>query len=377
MSVYLTDTPLSETGFYGSNISPTQNKVEQFLSTIHSLRNIQFNTAEIYFEVSSEYSTFVDLICENIKLYIPSAKIYTKRLEFFLDWQKASINIPEDTEIVLLKNNHDHVFTHSDSSVFFKFINDLNSFSKEYVGEISHWPESIGNLRSGKWKKFKNDYYFVTSATKTIGTCLIRPDFFKSWWTKDFTGGSRIVRPDNPFGPWVEFEPISRIVPTCEFFRHLDGYGYAKVKAPIASPLRACCSVEGNFVKHLDWVKGNYFHSRKKIDLPMEPRLMEINSISALINLAVLGSAYKVNLKNLWYINRAFKFSMSRFSFLLLFLCLTDKFFLRKTLNLFLPIYSGNTLLFKIRMFLVHQYRALSEHHNLPPSIRELLRIKI
>jgi hypothetical protein len=378
MSVYLTDTPPGDPGFYGSNISPNQNKVEQFLSTIHSLRNIEFSSAEIYFEVSFEYNKFVELICEHIKLYIPNAKIYRKRLEYFLEWKKASTNIPCDTEVVLLKNNHDHIFTHSDSFVLYKFINDLNSFGKEYVGEISHWPESIGNLRSGKWVKFKNsDYYFVTTATNTIGTCLIGPDFFKSWWTEDFTGGSRIVRPDNPFGPWVEFEPISRIVPTCEFFRHLDGYGYAKVKAPIASPLRTCCTVEGNSIKHVDWTKGNYFHNKKKLDLPVEPKLIKINDVSTLINLALLGSAYKVNLKNLWYISRAFKFTSTSYSFLVLFLCITDKFFLRKTLNLFLPIYSGNTKLFKIRMLFVDQYRKLSIRHNLPPSIKEFLRIKI
>lgn len=377
ISVYLTDTPLGDPNFYGKNISPTQNKVEQFLSTIHSLSNIQFNSAEIYFAVSSNYYEFIDIICEHIKLYIPNAKIYKRRLEFFLDWKNASKNIPSDSDVVLLKNNHDHVFTHSNPLAFYKFINDLNFFNKQYVGEISHWPESIGNLRSGRWVKFKNeDHYFVTSATKTIGTCLIRPDFFQSWWTKDFTNGSRIVRPDNPFGPWVEFDPISRIVPTCEFFRHLDGYGYAKVTAPIASSLRACCKLEENSVKHIAWKKGNYFHSRKIFDLPSEPKVLEVNNIVTLINLALLGSAYKVNLRNLWYLTKGFKFKFSRFSFLVLFLCVTDKFFLRKILNLCLPIYSGNVILFKLRMYLVNKYKKFSERHNLPPSIREFLKLK-
>lgn len=379
MSVYLSDTPLGDPGFYGNHISPTQSKVDQFLSTIHSLTHIKFNSAEIYFDADLKYRNLFDKILEHIKLNIPNADVHEHRLEFFSDWQQVSRNLPSETEVVLLKNNHDHIFTHSDPSVFYQFINDLNASNKEYVGEISHWPESIGNLRQGKWKKFgnNNNFYFVTSATKTIGTCLIRPDFFKSWWLKDFTNGSRIVRPDNPFGPWVEFNSVNRVVPPCEFFRHLDGYGHAKVNAPIAAPLRACCTIIGNCVVHEEWIKGSFFHSKNKPDLPVEPRLDKKNSSSILINLAQLCSAYKVNFKNLWFVNRSFDYKISKYFFLYPLLSFTDKSVLRKTLNLFLPIFSGNVLLFRARMFMVLQYSKLSKRYNLPPSIKEFLRIKL
>lgn len=377
MSVYLTDTPLPETSYYRKSYSPVQNKVEQFLSTIHSLSHILFSTAEINFQVSSEYNRFTNLILNTIRRYIPNAEISSKRFELFSDWKNAAERIPREAEVVLLKTNHDHVFTHSDPNVFYKFMHDLNSFSTKYVGEISHWPESIGNLRSGKWVKFRSgDFYFVSKAAKTIGTCLIHPDFFKSWWITDFTHGSRIVRPDNPFGPWVEFAPVSRVVPTCEFFRHLDGYGYAKVNAPIASPLRACCTIDGNTIKHLDWTKGNFLYNQKKYELPIEPKLNVVNSIGTLINLALLGTAYKVNLKNLWFMSRAFQFKLSKLSFLLFFLCLSDRFFLRKLFNLILPIYSGNTQLFNLRMYFVRRYSKLSQSYNLPPSLRELFKAK-
>ena len=377
MSVYLTDVPLSDLGIYSISKSPNQNKAEQLLSTIHSLKSIEFNSADIYFDVSGDYDKFVELIFEQIKIWIPNANIHKKRLEFFSDWKKSSVDIPFDSEAVLLKTNHDHVFTHDDASAFYKFIQDLNSFGQEYVGEISHWPESIGNLRSGSWQNLKNNYYYTTEATRTIGTCIIRPDFFKSWWVEDFTGGSRIVRPDNPFGPWVEFAPITRVVPTCEFFRHMDGYGYAKINALIASPLRACCTVAENSVKHIDWTKGSFFHGQKDFDLPNEPKIFEINSITTLLNLALLSCAYKVNFKNLWHLHRSFKFRFQKFSFVFLSLCFTDKFFLRKTINLFLPIYDGNTKLFSSRMFFVRCYKRLSERYNLPPSIRQFLRFRI
>ena len=376
VSVYLTDTPLSDPGFYGKKVSPSQSKVDQFLSTIHSIKAIDFSSAEVYFGADSQYVNKTDLICQHIKHHIPNATIYTNRLEFFSEWKKASLNIPVDTDVVLLKTNHDHVFTHSDPSLFYQFINDLNESDPEFVGEISHWPESIGNLREGKWNKYGNkNYYFVTEATNTIGTCLIRPDFFESWWTKDFTYGSRIVRPDNPFGPWVEFKSINRVVPPCEFFRHLDGYGHARVTAPIAAPLRACCRVVGNSVRHEDWIRGSFFHSRKKPELPVEPNLKQRSDSTILINLALLCSAYKVNFKNLWFTNRAFRNEGSKLSFFYFLLGFTDKFVMRKTLNLFLPIYSGNILLFKARMFLVRKYSSLSQRYGLPPSIRQFLRI--
>ena len=379
MSVYLSDTPLGDPGFYGKHVSPTQNKVDQFLSTIHSLKNINFNSAEIYFDIDSKYKIHLDQIFKHIRMHIPNARIYGHRLEYFSDWQQVSRNLPLDTEVILLKNNHDHVFTHSEPHLFYQFINDLNFSDTEYVGEISHWPESIGNLREGKWKKFEpnNNFYFVTLATKTIGTCLIRPDFFKTWWQKDFTDGARIVRPDNPFGPWVEFNSVKRVVPTCEFFRHLDGYGHAKVNSPVAAPIRACCTIFEDSIIHEDWIKGSFFHSCNKPELPIEPSLNKKNNGIILINLAQLCSAYKVNFKNLWFINRAFGNKFSKFIILYPLLSFTDKFVIRKTFNLFLPIFSGNVLLFKGRMYLVRQYNALSKRYNLPPSIREFLRIKL
>lgn len=377
MSVYLTDTPLSEPGFYGRNLSPSQNKVDQFLSTIHSLSKLNFSTAEVYFDMDSRYANKIDLICKQIREHIPNAKIHTSRLEYFSDWHKISLNLPDDTDVVLLKNNHDHVFTQTDPSLFYQFINDLNKFGKEYVGEISHWPESIGNLREGKWHKIGDkNYYFVTEATNTIGTCIVRPDFFKSWWTKDFTNGSKIVRPDNPFGPWVEFQPVKRFVPTSEFFRHMDGYGHAKVNAPIAAPLRACCTISGNSVNHNDWVRGSFFHCRKKPELPIGPSLNQKNSGTVLIDLALLCSAYKVNFKNLWFVNRAFGDKIMISSFFFSLLSFTDKFVIRKSVNLLLPIYSGNVILFKARMYLVRKYGSLSLRYNLPPSIRQFFRIR-
>jgi len=375
MSVYLTDVSLNPENFYGKIISPNQNKVDQFLSTLHSLHKINFTSAEIHFELSEKYFESKNYIVNQIRSYIPIASIHFTRLEYFQQWKIAANRVPSDTDIILLKNNHDHVFVPNNSTNFYQYINDILGYKEDFVGEISHWPESIGNLRSGKWENTPNmrTKYFLSTANVTIGTCVITPSFFKSWWIKDFTDGSRIVRPDNPFGPWVKFQAVKRVVPTTEFFRHLDGYGHAKVSAPIASPLRPCCEIKNNNIIHTDWLYGQ-FYKKKGIDLPDQPELTQSNPTSILLDQALLASAYKVNLSNLWNLSNSFRYKFGKVSFLLLTFCLLDKHFIRKLLNLFLPKYNGNILLFKLRMLYVNKYQFIRKKNNkLPPSVKDLV----
>jgi hypothetical protein len=336
MSLFLTDERLNPPAIYNDQISATQNRVGQFLSTIYSLRSIKFNSAEIHYEVSIEYQNWIDKINDQIRSFIPNVTIYPKRLEYFKDWQKVSSSIPLDTEIILLKTNHDHVFLHDDPSLFYKFIRDMNVSRQNYLGEISHWPEAIANFRSGEWVRSdsQNDHYLVVKTENTIGTCLVTADFFKSWWVKDFTGGARIVRPDNPFGPSVNFEPVKKIIPNCEFFRHMDGYGHVKIYAPIASPIRNNIHIFEDTFEVFEWTKGNFLSTNKKYDLPREPKLNEINSNLILINLVLLATAHRFNIKNLWYLSQAFDFKLHRYyRVILLLVCLTNKYFLAKVFS--------------------------------------------
>jgi hypothetical protein len=364
VSVYLTDVSLNPPNFYGKKISPSQNKVEQFLSTLHSLEKIKFHSAQIYVELAEPYRSNKEVIKNQINKFIPHATIHFKRLEFFDDWVEASNKIPQETELVLLKANHDHVFVPKDADNFYSFLHDLLSYGSDFYGEITHWPESIGNLRSGKWELSPNSRSrnFVSNATMAIGTCIISPIFFKSWWFRDFTSGSKIVRPDNPFGPWVQFKSVKRVVPPTEYFRHLDGYGHANVNAPIAAPLKPCCVLHNEQAIHTDWNRGNYLLSHMKIDLPLYPTKKLVNSFSTLINQALLASAYKVNLKNLYYVSKAFKYKGGKFAIIGLALCLTNWYFLMKLLNQLLPVSSGNAIMYKYRF--------------LPPSIKELIFLK-
>jgi hypothetical protein len=354
ISVYLTDERLHAPSLYNDQVSKTQNRVEQFLSTIYSLKSISFNSAEIHYEVSTEYYNWISTIDDQIRTHIPNAKVYSKRLEYFNDWQEISQRIPKDTEVILLKTNHDHVFLHDDPSLFYKFIRDMNISGQNCLGEISHWPEAIGNSWSGKWVRInsQNDYYMVAETQNTIGTCLVNQDFFKSWWMTDFTGGARIVRPDNPFGPSVNFSPVKKMIPNCEFFRHMDGYGHVKIYAPVASPIRSnLCIVKDSF-RIYEWTKGDFFLSKKKYDLPPEPKLNAINSQRIFINLALLATSYKVSFRNLWHLSQAFEFKSSKYLRVgLLFVCLTNKYFL---LKLFTRLFRIDSI--KYRIGLLREY---------------------
>ena len=379
ISVYLTNTSLNPENFYGSNISPNQNKAEQFLSTLHSLKKINFNSADIYFELSEDYEKYKKLIIQQIRSNIPNATIHLNRLSDYKSWKIASDAVPLESDIVLLKNNHDHVFLPHNAESFYQYLNNLLSYGTDFYGEITHWPESIGNLRGRQWEMSpnKNAMYSVTECNEAIGTCVISPTFFSSWWQKDFTEGSKIVRPDNPFGPWVKFKTTKRIVPTEEFFRHLDGYGHAKVKAPISAPIRACCNIESDRINHTDWTFGNFLTNKSDRDLPVQLKKYAVNPISTLINQILLASAYKVNFKNIYYVSQADKYKGGKLSIFCLVSCLFNYYFVRKLMNLFLPIFTGNIWLYKIRMKFVVSYQVLRRHNDLmPSSIRNLLLLR-
>lgn len=382
MSVYLTNVPIHGSNFQelSVNKSPNQNKVDQFLSTLHSIQKIKFDSAEIYFELAEEYSEYKEQIINQIKKCVPKATIYFSRLEYFEDWKVAANKIPTRAQIVLLKANHDHVFLPQNLDGFYQFLSNLLSFGDQFVGEITHWPEFIGDVRSRRWEKTarSNTINFITTTTNAIGTCAISPTFFKSWWANDFTGGSRIVRPDNPFGPSIYFSAVKRVIPTMEFFRHLDGPAYPEVTAPVSAPLRACCIVDSKIIKHTDWTYGNFLFSKTRNDLPIQPTKFEKNTVLILINQILLISARKVNFKNIYYISIANKYSLGKFAFLFSPACLINGYFLRKLLNLLLPIRIGNLYLYTIRCYLVNIYKSFQKAHpKLPVSARDLFLLRI
>lgn len=353
MSVYLTNELIQKSDYYGVTSKVSTLKVNQFLSTIHSISKITFDSAEINFDVSSDYAEYVEIISNFIKVTIKPDIINIGRLEFFMDWQNASKRIPENTELVLLKTNHDHVFIQESEEGLQRFIEILSRDQNYFIGEITHWPEAIGSFNSGNWIKTEElslDSVFISKATKTIGTCLVQSNFFKSWWLSDFTGGSRIVRPDNPFGPGVKFPAVNKYIPAQEFFRHLDGYGHVNVKSLHAAPVRSCCVLIGDAIYHTDWRRKELMSNpMDKGELPLVFDSKNQGAINHIVNHILLASSYRVNFKNILYILILRTHGSILLIVKVLFIVFRNRYFLDKFLNLFLATDYGNFFLFKLK----------------------------
>ncbi len=268
MSGYLTNSTLTSPQFYNiQNFS--HSKLDQLLSTLCSLKRLNLDHADFYLDYDSQNIKYKNLIEEFIAFNFKATKIriFPFRLEYFKQWQIAAQSIPNDVKIILLMNNLDHVFVPNEEKNFIKFMNFLEGREDNAIGGIMHWQEFVTSIGTRKVKGsnvlspiFYNETYF------THGTTLIKTKFFKSWWEQDFTFGQRIVRPDNPFGPYVNFNWSKRYIPPQEFFRHLDGYGHVGISAPHANILRPCCQFINGEILHNDWAVG--FKGSQFAELP-------------------------------------------------------------------------------------------------------------
>jgi len=325
VSVFLTDKSLPNALSYGKKESLTQDKVNQFLCMIDSIKEIHFSSQNFYLAFDGSYSQVAHLVGERILTIFPSASVVNGRLDTFPAWKSAAMQTPEETDFILLKTNHDHAFVDESVDEFNSFLLDLHSLGPRSIGGITHWPEMVGenNLdivrsRSG------NSFNFLKETTWTLGTCVVSKQLFEEWWREDFTFGKRIIRPDNPFGPSIYFLPAPLMIPSREFFRHLDGYGHAKVRSPYARPVRPCCVIEDGQVVHRNWKRGNYFVGKHQPDLPLLPLIDQANSICKYLNLVSLASAHTLNFKNIWRLLNPKNGGLAFIKFPFLFLLITD-----------------------------------------------------
>lgn len=147
--------------------------------------------------------------------------------------------------------NDDHAYVHTDSMPFIDFCTEVLELSKKNqgraLGDLTHFPGPIRTLSLYSTfgaKKGETKRSFIV--TSIHGTCVITPNLFYEWWRKDFTHGNRIPRPDNPFGPSVEFAPANVLVPSVEIHRHLDGTGCGTRISRKYNVLRPSCRIFEN-----------------------------------------------------------------------------------------------------------------------------------
>jgi len=303
VSVRLTEIHISPREIYGEI---TQfSKVDQFISALHSMEKLEFNSQVFYINLDEGYAWAKDFIAQSINSKFPEARIYWYQLTTFELWKTASDQVPKDTDQILLFTNHDHAYVASSESLFREFAHSCQEVGSRVIGAISHWPEVVGQLklRSTSLPTANKAKVFLGKTDWTIGTCLISRELFAEWWIEDFTQGANIVRPDNPFGPSVRFSEATLVVPYFELFRHMDGYFHAGINSPSALAIKPCCNLSSNGIEHTNW-KFSRISRNEAGDLPAITFHNNTLDSDSLLELLILASSHKVNIARLWKLSQ-------------------------------------------------------------------------
>jgi hypothetical protein len=328
-------------------------RLNQFLSTIHSMSSINFSYSLFYLEFDG-LAREDEILCRNyVKKLFPNSQIFDHRLEYYSHWNTLSGRISKDINLILLQTNFDHFYCLQNNDIFESFCLEVFHSGKRAIGEISHWPESLKAIQMPwviKQGRKINLNSFQAEASHVIGTTIVTSALFLEWWKTDFTSGERIIRPDNPFGPSVNFPPAKYLVPKIEFFRHMDGYGHVFIKNPYASSFYGCCQLTNNQIEHSDIIK--YFNLTKKDyrNLPylnffeLDKKDNYKNYLKSLYNAFQVASSAEINFSTLKIIG-AYKNNLNSKDYLIT-ICklMLSKYFYRYLPSYLLTLTLGNLI---------------------------------
>jgi len=90
VTVFLTDLSLMPIDLYGARISPSQNKVNQFLTTLHMLSRLSVSSSEFHVLYSEGYREMTNLVSPQISLFFPNSELKSTRFEIFDDWRECA-----------------------------------------------------------------------------------------------------------------------------------------------------------------------------------------------------------------------------------------------------------------------------------------------
>lgn len=284
---------------FSEDVSNDLYRLNQYFSSIHSMALLPLDSQIFYLELGTEFMQYRELVAKYTKKIFPNSIIYWERLSTYQDWLDASNAIPTSANIVLLQSNFDHAYVNPSCISFFETCQHLLAQEERSVAEITHWPEALSEI-SSPWGAIQNTkvhpHYFTRDTKLAVGTTLVRQEFFKEWWRSDFTTGSKIVRPDNPFGPSVKFLNATLLIPQIELFRHMDGYTHVGIRSPFAQKLEPCCEIKGHSINHKVWRRFKFdqlVNSHEFFDTLPDVHEM-IDKIPA--NVLMTASAHRIDL---------------------------------------------------------------------------------
>ena len=232
VSVFITNKSLNPPGNLGhSRTGSSVERLEIFLTSLRSWSKLQLENPYFFIELDDDFEEYKDLVASEIESNFINPLIEWKRLLYFEDWAKISAVLKNlNVDLITLLANDDHAYVHPDSKPFKDFSNEVIAKSEmnngRALGDLTHFPGPIRTL--SLYSSFNPDKASRPRSlvVKTIhGCCLVTPKLFVEWWAIDFTNGTRIPRPDNPFGPSVEFMSAHLLIPSVEILRHMDGLG--------------------------------------------------------------------------------------------------------------------------------------------------------
>jgi len=236
-------------------------RIDLFLSSIKSLEKLPIISADFFIEFDETTFYYQDAIINIInKMGFPK-KIYNKRLSKYEEWKKNSEqNI--NNNLILLLTYDDHIFI-DNSITEFNYLSENVKIIEENLlqpvyGSLSHFPESHGSIPFAKaLGTYKNiNGVPIVPCAIPIGAIILSSTSYKKWWETDFTNGSKIVSPENPFGPSVSRKDSWQIFPRNELFRHMDGYSHVGISNRPYGVLRADYEFNSNLeIKYTPYIK--------------------------------------------------------------------------------------------------------------------------
>jgi hypothetical protein len=250
VSVFITNKSLTQVDDLGpSRTGSPVERLEIFLSALQSWSKLELINPFFFIELDDDFTDYRELVASEIVGNFVNPIVEWKRLLYFNDWAEISkVLTNKNVGLITLITNDDHAYVHTDSQPFQDFSKEVASLSElnggRAIGDLTHFPGAIRSL--SLYSSFHPNKGGVARShkVKTIhGCCLVTPKLFAEWWAEDFTDGKRIPRPDNPFGPSVEFVPAIVLIPPVEILRHFDGYGEGTRTSQKYNVLRPTCRI--------------------------------------------------------------------------------------------------------------------------------------
>ena len=214
-----------------------EDRAATLLECLRSLQEISFTSASVYISIGEDISLDESELEAEVSRLAKKVTFQTKRLEHFLEWQNA-VSLPDlqQSDSVLLLSYEDHILRNGRAEVVIDAVRKVNrateAFPKgNFISILSHFPEQ--QILSDCWSAIgfrspASDLDAIPAPTP-IGCLVTKPAVLREWFSRDFTGGQRIVAPENYFGPSVNDSSSISLVISSEAFFHKDGYGHVNL----------------------------------------------------------------------------------------------------------------------------------------------------